>query len=145
MKKIIILANFLFIFSSYAAPSSEECLGIDTGVTISMTNTMIRDFGIKQTDLLLKNTKVKLLHSELVSYTFADYLAKKTLEGEIFSSKRLEGLRKMYMFENVRNLVFEVIYENKEKKHNTVIASALVDDTECSVSFEGYLIVKKEF
>jgi len=57
----------------------------------------------------------------------------------------LEEYREIYHEGNPRNLIVKVSYENKESKHNIFLASSIVNDDECSVRFNGYITVKREF
>lgn len=46
---------------------------------------------------------------------------------------------------NPMNIIVRFDYVNKENKHNITLASLVVSEAECSISFNGYIIVKREF
>ncbi len=46
---------------------------------------------------------------------------------------------------NAKNIIVKFIYEDVAHKHNVILGSALVSDDECSVRFNGYLLISREF
>lgn len=53
--------------------------------------------------------------------------------------------KKIFSQDNAKNLTVKFTYINKNGKQNIFIASALVNDNECSVRFNGYITVARAF
>lgn len=49
-----------------------------------------------------------------------------------------------FFSDNPRNLIIKFTFFNKEKK-DVFLVSAFVNDYECNVRYNGYIIVKREF
>ena len=50
-----------------------------------------------------------------------------------------------YTAYNARNLLIKFTFKNKENKEDIFLASAITNDSECNVRFNGYIIIKREF
>jgi len=70
-------------------------------------------------------------------------MAKKAIENLDYDD--FEGMKNAFMEYNPRNLIIRYSFVNKEGKENILIGSSIVNDEECSVTFNGYITVKREF
>ena len=122
---------------------SNPCAVARSSLNIDMMNAMQEDLGISQ-DLLVKNkTKVKLIANEPISKVFAEQLAKN--EQSKYKYLSYYELLTTYTEDEPRNLIIKYTYFNKNGKENIFIASSFVNSNECSLGFNGYITVKREF
>ncbi|NMP29577.1 Shiga toxin A subunit [Rahnella sp. SAP-1] len=125
------------------AVASNPCAVARSSLNIDMMNAMQEDLGISQ-DLLVKNkTKVKLIANEPISKAFAEQLAKN--EQSKYKYLSYDELLTTYTEDEPRNLIIKYTYFNKNGKENIFIASSFVNNNECSIGFNGYVTVKREF
>ncbi|ORM51505.1 hypothetical protein HA41_15235 [Pantoea conspicua] len=110
-----------------------------------MTDAMIRDLQIDQRQLVLNQTHLTLLDVQPVTAEMALYYAHQDIKELDVDSQKLSGYQEIYTFPGTQNLIVNYDYQNKAGKHNKFIASMLINDEECSVRFNGYIIVKREF
>ena len=88
-------------------------------------------------------TAVEVLSIAPVSETYAHQLAEvdaKAAKG--LSVKEYYGI---YHDNGVVNLTAKYTYTNAKGEHNVYIVSSLLNNDECSVRFNGYLTVSREF
>ncbi|WP_158780520.1 Shiga toxin A subunit [Pantoea sp. BAV 3049] len=123
----------------------DACVVPDSSVEISMFDSMIDNLKIDQSVVARGQTKMELLDNRLVSPLFAEYLAQKSWDNDKDKWLSVERYKRIYSEHNVRNLIVKITYFNNERKKNVFIASALVNDDECSIDFNGYIIVSREF
>lgn len=86
----------------------------------------------------------------LVSVTSVSEEMANTLAAKDFSAQKgiilpLDEITKTYTEHHVQNLMVEYIYTNPQGKKNVYLASSFINDNECSVEFQGYLIVEQNF
>ena len=128
-----------------AAVTPLSCLDINRAVGVAMTEAMIRDLQIDQRQLVLNQTHLTLLDVQPVTAEMALYYAHQDIKELDVDSQKLSGYQEIYTFPGTQNLIVNYDYQNKAGKHNKFIASMLINDEECSVRFNGYIIVKREF
>ncbi len=147
MRKKSIL-SYLLLFASCSALADvipEPCLDIHRSIGVSMTDAMINDFGIKAHDLLLNQTKMTLISKQNVTKKLAElygHQSYKSIEGNPLKESDYSDI---YRQSNAQNIIVEYDYINREHKHNIILASHIINDDECSIRFNGYIIVKREF
>ncbi|MDV5140229.1 hypothetical protein [Chimaeribacter arupi] len=81
MRKKSIL-SYLLLFASCSALADvipEPCLDIHRSIGVSMTDAMINDFGIKEHDLLLNQTKMTLISKQNVTKNWLNFMAIKAI------------------------------------------------------------------
>lgn len=121
------------------------CLDINRSIGISMTDALIEDSGIKESDILLQQTKLTLVSANKVTPELAELLARKSYNSESEHFTPIEKYKEIFLQSNAQNIIVQYDYINHNNKHNITLASLLIDDDECSVKFNGYIIVKREF
>ena len=132
-------------FSSLATVTPESCLDIDRSVGVGMIRAMTRDFKIDKKEVILKKTKMTLLDIQDVTEVMADFYAQEDQRELRFPDSELNEYADLYKGDNPKNLIIKYDFVNKKNKHNIFIASLLINDTECSVRFNNYITVRREF
>lgn len=114
-----------------------------------MTNAMATDFKIKKESLLIDKTKMEVAYttpvSEPLSMLFGEQ-EKAASGGEKSEDKTTaKEYARSFRENHAKNIVVKFTYENVAHKHDVLLASALVNDDECSVRFNGYIVISREF
>ncbi|WP_275555234.1 hypothetical protein [Mixta sp. Marseille-Q2659] len=142
------LALYLFAFSLSSALANvtpESCLDINRSVAVSMLDAMVNDFGIQQSELIIDKTQLSLLYKQKVTSQIADFYAKDSYNNEAAHFFSESKYKELYLESNAQNIIVKYDFVNAQNKHNITIASLLVNDDECSIRFNGYIVVKREF
>ena len=142
--KSLFLSCLLFS-QAKAQLEPDSCMDINRSVGVNMTDAMVEDFGLQESDILLEKTKMTLLEREKVTEKMANFFAKEDKKEPVLADMKLNSLVKIYSESNPTNLIIKYDYVNKAGKHNVLLGSVLVNDEECSIRFNGYIIVKREF
>lgn len=147
MKYIFIVITLLFplkvSFATEAKPN--PCTVPESAIGIGMMDAMDQDMRIDIQTLQRDKTKVTLLSNTAVSEQLAEQFAITDEKKSTNSWLSVKDYKKIYLEDNTRNLIIKYDYENKQGKHDIFIVSALVNDNECSVRFNDYLIAGREF
>lgn len=144
----IFLALYLFAFSLSSALANvtpESCLDINRSVGVSMLDAMVKDFDIQQSEIIIDKTQLSLLYKQKVTSQMADFYARDSYNNEAAHFFSESKYKELYLESNVQNIIVKYDFVNAQNKHNITIASLLVNDDECSVRFNGYIVVKREF
>lgn len=144
-KIIFYLAMITASTGCLSAVTPESCVEPGRSVDNGMINAMVSDFGIKEQDLQLDKTKMQLIYQEEITPEMALMYARDDRKSSAFKSEKLEGLMSNYEGGSIKNIIVKYVYENKSGKVNKFIASLLIDDYECSVRFNNYIVLLKEF
>ncbi|QIX94947.1 Shiga toxin A subunit [Cedecea sp. FDAARGOS_727] len=147
MKSIltIIAVAVVIAGSAVAEVKDNPCVVAQSAIGISMLDAMDKDMKIDIGTILHDKTKTELITNETVTYRLAEQFAvtdKKLANNKWLS---LKDYLDIFSENNARNLIIKFTFENKRSQHDIFLASALVNDNECSVRFNGYIIVKREF
>jgi hypothetical protein len=142
MKIIILPILTAFSFNS-SAVTANPCIVIGSTVDISLIHAMEQDFDIKESEIVKSKTKMVLIDNQVVTEGLAASLAEKAVKETDYLD--YDDMKKTYLEYNPRNLIVKYTYVNKEGKENIFIGSSIVNDEECSVDFNGYITVKREF
>lgn len=142
MKKLLFCILASFSFSSLAVQKN-NCVVINSAVEIALRQALADDVGLDPDELDLKQSRLELIDNVLIT----DKLARQYAREDVVETKNSDymGLYNIYKTNNARNLIVKYTYFNKQGKKNVYIGSALVDDSECSLGFKGYLTVSREF
>lgn len=147
MKAVWMVTALVTIATSNAVAvvKSNPCIVPQSSVGISMLNSMDKEMKIDISTILRDKTKTELVMNEPVSHQLAEQFA-------IIDEKQnpnmwlsVKDYINVYSESNARNLIVKFTFENTNRQHNVFLASALVNDNECSVRFNGYIIVKRDF
>ncbi|WP_395489486.1 Shiga toxin A subunit [Cedecea davisae] len=147
MKSILIFIAFAAVIagSAVAEVKDNPCVVAQSAIGISMLDAMDKDMKIDIGTILHDKTKTELIVNEPVTYRLAEQFA--VTDKQLANNKwlSLKDYLDIFSENNARNLIIKFTFENKSSQHDIFLASALVNDNECSVRFNGYIIVKREF
>ncbi|PLR30108.1 hypothetical protein [Chimaeribacter arupi] len=131
--------------SGLGAVEKNPCIVPHASIGIGMVNAMEQDMGIDARILQEDKTSAELIDNTKMTEILAEQFAVNEARREGKGWLSAEEYKKIYYNDNTRNLIVKYNYENNMGKHNVFLTSALVNDNECSVRFNGYIIVKREF
>ena len=140
-----LIIPLLTAFTANAKLTADDCIDIERSVGINVTDAMVRDFGLNEKDVDLEQTKVLLLYQEKVTTSMALYFALQDKKNPALANLSLEDLMESYTTDNPTNLIIKFDYVNKSGKHNVLLSSHFISEEECTIRYNGYLIVKREF
>lgn len=129
---------------SYAAdlPGS-ECAAPGHYAESMLQVSVKKDLGIKLENIQNSKIVTEILSIAPVSDVFARQMAK----ADSASGKGLSenDYFKIYHSNHVLNLIVRYTYTNDVGKKDVFISSALMNDEECSVRYNGYMTISREF
>lgn len=141
MKKYLAVLLCILPTLSFAAQTNypEICAKIEATIENNTFTLSTTELGIDSKQIIRENTQVKILAINPVTPLLAEQYANAADANmrDIYFSIYREG--------NPLVMVVQYTYVNAKKQENVFISSAVVNDEECSVSFDKYLTVKREF
>ena len=144
--KLFLLAISLSIgFTANAKLTADDCIDIERSVGINVTDAMVSDFGLEENDIVLEKTKMSLVFQEKVTKPMALYFALQDKKDPALGELSLKELMEIYATDNPTNLIIKFDYVNKSGKHNVLLSSHFISEGECTIRYNGYIIVKREF
>ncbi len=142
-----ILPAILLITPIYAFAIADPCVIPGSSVEIDMTRNIEKDLGFEAN--ALASPKMELLSIEPVGKILAEQYAKADRAADFVRlgkySLVYEDYLTSYFDDGAKTLLIKYTYENPAKQQNIFVASAIVNNNECSVRFNGYVIVKRDF
>ena len=144
MSKFIGLLLVILSTQSVAG-NNAGCAKIGASMYIGLTDAIVDDLNISRDQIIQKNVSVEVILVSPITKVYAEQLAKedyKKLDTHILS---LDNYIDGYSTENTEVIIAKYTYRNARNQKNVFIASSLKNKYECSVRFNGYLIVKREF
>lgn len=135
----------LIAFTANAKLTADECIDIHCSVGIDVTDAMLNDFGLKESDIVLEETKISLVYQEEVTKPMARHFALQDKKVPALAALPLVDLMESYTIDNPTNLILKFDYVNKAGKHNVLLSSHFINEGECTIRYNGYIIVKREF
>lgn len=147
MKKKVIIFVLLNLnaFSVNAKLIADDCIDMYQGVGIRVTDSMIEDFGLRKSDIVLDKTKMTLLAQESVTEQMGLFFALQDKKNPVYAPLKPKQLLEIYTEDNAENLIIKFDYVNRAGKHNVLLSSHLISEKECTIRYNGYIIVKREF
>ncbi|ENT4820030.1 TPA: Shiga toxin A subunit [Citrobacter farmeri] len=147
MFKIIVFLLAGIPVTSYA--QNNGCATVGASMESSLFDAMKRDLNINTSIILKNKTRVEVLDVSPVSKLYAESLAKIDYEKDKTRNKLAMLDEKSYFdsyYENqAKSIVAKYIYINNNREKNVFIASSIINENECSVRFNGYMILSREF
>lgn len=144
--KYLLISLLMFSARSGAGQVIDDnCKSPVSGTGIVMMDEMRNSMQIDINSIEKDKTTTELLFNEPVSNVLATQFANQSyikMKGEYLSVKDYVDI---YTEDNARNLIIKFTFKNNLGKENVFIVSSLVNDYECSMRFNGYIIVKREF
>lgn len=144
ISKIFILIPAL-IMTNALAVEMNLCAIPTSSIGSEMVNSMVADFGIPLESVNRSKIEMKLISNMKVNKAYGDYLAKEDYKSDKEHFVKLKEYQKIYKEDNPKNLITQITIENIKGEKNIFMASSIVNDDECSVRFNGYIIVQKEY
>ncbi|EEO5606929.1 Shiga toxin A subunit [Salmonella enterica] len=125
------------------------CATVGASMESSLFDAMKNDLNIDVATIIKDKTKVEILDISPVSKVYAESLARMDYEKDKAKNKVAILDKKSYFdsyYENqVKSIVAKYTYINKDKEKDIFIASSFMNADECSVRFNGYITLSREF
>ncbi|EJS5003046.1 Shiga toxin A subunit [Salmonella enterica] len=125
------------------------CATVGASMESSLFDAIKNDLNIDVATITKDKTKVEILDISPVSKVYAESLARMDYEKDKAKNKVAILDKKSYFdsyYENqVKSIVAKYTYINKDKEKDIFIASSFMNADECSVRFNGYITLSREF
>ncbi|AZT78867.1 Shiga toxin A subunit [Salmonella enterica subsp. enterica serovar Bareilly] len=125
------------------------CATVGASMESSLFDAIKNDLNIDVATIRKDKTKVEILDISPVSKVYAESLARMDYEKDKAKNKVAILDKKSYFdsyYENqVKSIVAKYTYINKDKEKDIFIASSFMNADECSVRFNGYITLSREF
>ncbi|EIS0072506.1 Shiga toxin A subunit [Salmonella enterica subsp. enterica serovar Tennessee] len=125
------------------------CATVGASMESSLFDAIKNDLNIDVATIIKDKTKVEILDISPVSKVYAESLARMDYEKDKAKNKVAILDKKSYFdsyYENqVKSTVAKYTYINKDKEKDIFIASSFMNADECSVRFNGYITLFREF
>ncbi|ENT7738312.1 Shiga toxin A subunit [Salmonella enterica subsp. enterica] len=125
------------------------CATVGASMESSLFDAIKNDLNIDVATIIKDKTKVEILDISPVSKVYAQSLARMDYEKDKAKNKVAILDKKSYFdsyYENqVKSIVAKYTYINKDKEKDIFIASSFMNADECSVRFNGYITLSREF
>lgn len=142
-----LIAIPMLLFSLVASATTNPCVVPNSSVEIEMRRSMVRDLSINEESII--DPKMEQLAEAPVSKVLANQYAlidrAKDLKRKGGFTLDHESYVDAYYANGAKTLLIKYTYENAAKQKNIFIASAIVNDNECSIRFNGYVILQRAF
>ena len=143
MKKFL---TIIFIPAiSFAQPG---CESVGASMETELFYKLSKELKIDTSGIDEYKAKVELINISPISKAYATYLAKLDHEESLSKSKvtlpESEYFSSYYENE-VKSITAQYTYFNKDKKKAVFIATSLMNKDECSIRFNGYITLSREF
>ncbi|MGU3415513.1 Shiga toxin A subunit [Enterobacteriaceae bacterium C34A] len=140
---LIILPTF-----SYAAQTN-GCATVGASMEAALFNKLSTDLKIDTSTVDEMQAKVELIDISPVSRIYAEHLARIDYNNGPAKNKTEDKYNKIYLSsyydDEVKSITAKYTYTNKSGKKAVFIASSLMNKNECSVRFNGYITLSREF
>ncbi|ELC6750438.1 Shiga toxin A subunit [Salmonella enterica] len=125
------------------------CATVGASMESLLFDAIKNDLNIDVATIIKDKTKVEILDISPVSKVYAESLARMDYEKDKAKNKVAILDKKSYFdsyYENqVKSIVAKYTYINKGKEKDIFIASSFMNADECSVRFNGYITLSREF
>ncbi|WP_053145960.1 hypothetical protein [Erwinia billingiae] len=145
MKNTLLALTILTCPAWADTPEDNNCKAPQSGTGIIMMDEMSRSMKIDTDTIIKEKTTTELIYNNPITDRLASQYALKSYNEAPNNWTSVKSYKEIFSEHNVRNLIIKFTFENKEKKQNVFLVSTLANDDECSVRFNGYIIVKREF
>lgn len=139
----------LISFPCIAHAGNYGCATVGASMEQSLFDSVTKDLNIRPDSIQRKKTRVDIIDVSPISSVFAkqlahiDYESDKSGAGKAILS---EGVYFSTLYDNgVKSITAKYIYLNKQDKRDVFIATSLMNNDECSIRFNGYITLAREF
>lgn len=138
----------LYLLALPALSSSDidaGCAKTGTLMYTALTDEIRRDLHIDRAMLIEKNTTVEVLDISPVSKLFAEQMANTDYNEQAEHWLSKEEYFDIYYNHGVKSIIAKYTFKDVKGNKDVFIASSLLNDDECSVRFNGYMTLSREF
>lgn len=138
----------LIMVPLFSEAQNNGCAAVGSSMEVALLNTVARDLQIDTSTILRNKTTVNVIDTASVSRLYAKSLAKMDFESAKSQGKATipeNAYFESYYENHTQSVTSKYIYINKEMKKDIFIASSLINKDECSVRFNGYITLSREF
>lgn len=147
MRKLIIYS--LSILPLFAYAKDYGCATVGLSMESSLFEALSKDLKIDTSTVDETKAKVEIIDISLVSKIYAESLARMDFDKNLGKNKTEDMYNDIYLssyYDNeVKSITAKYTYINKMGKKSVFIASSLMNQNECSIRFNGYLVISREF
>ncbi|MGV8927618.1 MAG: Shiga toxin A subunit [Ewingella sp.] len=143
MKKWCVLC--LAVAPGLSWANDTDCAKVGASMYVELTTSIVRDLHIDAESLQERHAAVDVLAITPVSEVFAEHLATIDSETQIGIKLKKEDFFESYYTNGAKSITAKYTFTNGEGKRDVFIASSLLNKDECSVRFNGYLTLSREF
>lgn len=138
----------LITFPFLSEAHNSGCASVGTAMETTLFNAISRDFKIDTSKILRNKTTIEIIDTTPISKIYAASLAKIDYDSALAQDKSTiseSAYFDSYYEKSAHSLTAKYTYINKEMKKDVFIASSLINKEECSVRFNGYITLSREF
>ncbi len=144
MKKLFVLCLAAIPMLSWAADNT-GCAKPGASMYNDLKTAIVRDLHIDAESLQEKHVLVEVLAITPVSEIFAEQLATTDSEKQTGIKLKKEDFFESYYTNGAKSITAKYTFTNGKGKRDVFIASSLMNNDECSVRFNGYLVLSRNF
>ncbi len=144
MKKFY--AAFFIALPAFSwANADAGCAKIGASMYIDLTDAIVRDLHINRADLVEEMAAVNVLETVPVSKIFAEQMAATDFNSQTDPKLKKSDYFEGYYTNGAKSITAKYTFINSKGQRDIFIASSLFNNEECSVRFNGYLTLSREF
>lgn len=146
MKKILVGALILVPVISYA--HTHVCANVGKTMELGLFDAIAKDLNVDTSAIQQDKTKVELLDISPVSKVYAELLAKVDYEDALSNGRDMLPLSEYvssYYDDDAKTITAKYTYLNNKGKKDVFIATSIMNKDECSIRFNGYITLAREF
>ena len=146
-KKLLVCSFALIPIFAYA--KDYGCAAVGLSMESSLFDALSKDLKIDTSTVDKNKAKVDIIDISPISKTYAESLARIDYNKDPSKEKTEHTYNKIYFssyyYNGVKSITAKYTYMNKAKKKDVFIASSLMNKDECSIRFNGYITLSREF
>lgn len=140
----------LLIVTLAAIPaiSYAGCESVGLSMESTLFNSVAKELNIDTSTVQRNQTKVEIIDKSVVSERYAKSLATLDHADAIAKGKFTISEKDYftsYYDNNTQSITAKYTYINKDEKKDVFIASSIISADECSIRFNGYITLSREF
>lgn len=146
MNKLLICT--LAIAPLFAYAHDYNCAAVGASMESWLFNAIEKELKIDVSTIQKDKTEVEIITTIPVSEIYAEVLAKSDRADSIAKGKATipeSEYFSSYYGNDTKSITAKYTYINKANKKDVFIASSLMNKDECSIRFNGYIIVSRDF
>lgn len=121
------------------------CAKVGASMYMYLADAIVHDLHIDRAALNEKETTVDVLDVSPVSELFAEQMADADYKSQTGVKLKKEDFFEGYYTNGVKSITAKYTFKNVNGQRDTFIASSLLNNDECSIRFNGYLTLSREF